>query len=776
MMATLAASAEHVAEPSRTRWRRQWWRQWLAVAPGGLAALVTVGTLLAYGTPLSSIAFFSLYVAFGLTLPGTLLWRALTRLPAPPAVDLAAGTALGYVLEIALYLPARAVGRPGLVVLGPLAVIVTFLLHPHLRRHRRGTAGARVPVRAAFALAGTFCFLVVSSGLVFFKGHGLRWPGNANPYVDMPFHLALVGELRHHLPPTVPYVLGEPLSYHWFVYADMAATSWVTGIEAQTLLYRLAILPMMAIFVVLVPAAAFMITGRWSAGVLALGITCFAGPLDLYPWTGEDLPGGPSNIALQWLSPTHTFGAALFAALALPVIDLLRGRARIGSSFVAMAALLAALAGAKATYLPLLAAGVCLLAVTDRLRAVRVDRGLVALGLLTLATLAFAQLVLFGGASQGLRILPFSTAVKFIMWFVPGSGAGDLQIAPAALSMIFLLAWTALWAGAIGPRPDPGSGPDRALTLFSGIGLAGIAAVTVFGHPGMGQMYFLAAARPYLSIAAAAGILAALSRMPRRSRGRWACACAAAGGAAALLAGAVRPASRPGLAALGGPEFGLVFVLPVIALCGVVAAAIVLLRRVRWRWAAVLLLCAGFSAPTVVQSVTAGLTYTIPVQTLEMPEDGLAAARWVRDNSGTGDIVATNAHCLSAVPRSCDSRHMWIAAYTERRVLVEGWGYTARNLASLTDVDRVPMASVPFWDAELLAANDAVFTASTEQAVRLLGERYGVRWLVVDGRRPSVSPQLWRFADLRYEKGRFAVYEIPAGVGTARGVLAAARP
>ncbi|ACZ84186.1 hypothetical protein [Streptosporangium roseum] len=752
--ATLAAGAEHDEEVPESRPRSRL----LAVLPGTAAAAVTVCTLTAYGTPPSAIGLFALYVAFGLTLPGTLLWRALARLPSPPAVDLAAGTALGYALEVLLYLAARAVGHPGLILLGPPAVIAVFLAHPRLRRHWRTATERRIPVRAAAAMAAVFCFLVVSSGLTFFGGHGLRWPENGNPYVDMPFHLGLVGELRHHLPPTTPHVLGEPLSYHWFVYADMAATSWATGIEAQTLLYRLAVLPMIAISVVLVPAVAFMITGTWRAGVLGLLITCFAGPLDPYPWTVADFPGGPSNISLAWLSPTQTFGAALFAAFTLPVVALLGRRAPGRSIFVPVAVLLVALAGAKATYLPLLAAGLCLLAAVEWTRSRRLDRTLVALGLLTLVTLAFAQLVLFGGASQGLRVSPFSTAVRFVMWSVPGSGSGDLQIAPALLSLVFLLAWAALWAGAFGRRAAPGSGPDRALTLFLGIGLGGVGAVTVFGHPGMSQMYFLTAARPYLSIAAAAGVLAALAAVPRRSRVRLVCACGAAGGAVALLVAAVRPESPPGLAELGGLGSVAVLVLPVIVPCAVAGAAICLLWRLRWRWAGVLLLLAGFSAPTVVQSVVAGLTYRVPVQTTEIPAEGVAVARWLRDHSGPDDVVATNAHCRFAVSDSCDNRHFWISGYTERRVLVEGWGYTARTLASLTDVDREPMGAVPFWDAELLAANDAVFTAPTARAVDLLARRYGVRWLMVDRRRPLTAPDLGQFARLRYARGSFAVY------------------
>ncbi|MDP9862970.1 MULTISPECIES: hypothetical protein [Streptosporangium] len=765
--ATLVAGAEQVegapAAPRRGP-RSRPWRRWLTVLPGVVAGLVTAGTLLAHATPARAIGLFAIYVALCLTLPGTLLWRALTRLPSPPAVDLAAGTALGYALEIPLYLAARAAGRPGLVVLGPLAVIVVFLVRPRLRRHWRSTAAARVPAGAAAAMAGVFCFLVVSGALTFFGANGPRWPGNAAPHVDMPFHLALVAELRNHLPPTVPHVLGEPLSYHWFVYADMAAASWVTGIEAQTILYRLAILPMVAVSVVLLPATALMVTGRWRAGVLGLLITYFAGPLNPYSRSAEDFPGGPLDAVLAWSSPTHTFGAAIFAALALLVAALLRERAPGKAIFVPVAALLAALTGAKATYLPLLAAGVCLLAAVDRVRSRRVDRTLVTLGLLTLAALAFAQAVIFGGASQGLGPRPFSTAVRTLGKIVSGVDVNGPWAVPAALSLIFLLAWAVIWAGVFGPRPAPGSGADRTLTLFLGIGLGGVAAVTLLGHPGLSQFYFLRAARPYLSIVAAAGVLAALATVPRRLRALVAGACVVAGGATAGAVRAAVPESPPDLAALGGVGFAVALALPWVLLCTVPAAALFLLRRAEWRRAAVILVIAGFSVPSVVQSTARALSPEPAPRRWEMPRAGLEAARWLRDHSGVDDVVATNAHCrFSSTYSSCDNRHFWISAYTERRILVEGWGYTPRTMRSLTDVDRQTMPLLPFWDSGLLAANDAVFTAPTAQAVGSLRERYGVRWLLVDGRRPAVSPDLGRFAELRHEKGRFAVYEITAG-------------
>ncbi|MET9338419.1 hypothetical protein [Nonomuraea sp. NPDC003804] len=735
-------------------------RRLAGALPGAVAVLVAAGTLLVHGTPPKDVAVFAAYVALALTLPGTLLWRALTRLRLPTAVDLAAGTALGYTLEIFTYMAARAAGQPRLAVLGPAAVLAAFVAVPRLRRHWLPGARPRIPLGYGAALSAVFCFLTVSSGLTFFTGHGLRWPGNATPYVDMPFHLSLVGELRHHMPPTVPHVMGEPLSYHWFVYADMAATSWATGIEAQTILYRLAMLPMLAIFVVLVPAVAYLITRSWLPGVLALAATYLLAPPNPYAWLPGPFTSGPLDASLAWLSPTQTFGAALFGALALLVVGLLRGDGRRKATFVPVVVLLVALSGAKATYLPLLLAGICLLVVVDWVRSRRVDRGVLLLGAVTLATLAFAQLVLFGGASQGMRLWPYSTTFRMVATWTTTARIDEVLLAPVVISVTFLLAWAALWVGAFGPRRKPGSAEDRGLTLFLGVGLGSLGAVLFLGHPGMSQLYFLTAARPYLWIVAAAGALAALDALPPRRRPVLAGAAVAAGTAVVLLFRAVGHAFPPQLAVLGDTGFSAAFLLPFAALAVIVLAVAVSLRRVPWRRAAVLFVVVGLSAPSAVPPVRNALTSRGSPSEREIPVGGIAAARWVRDHSDPGDVLATNAHCRVTV-RLCDSRHFWMSAYAERRVLVESWSYTATNLAALQDVNRQSMAAQPFWDGALLAANDAVFTAPTAEAVRLLRERYGVRWLLAHHwRRTPVAPELAAFATLRFAKGRFAVYEL----------------
>jgi hypothetical protein len=125
-------------------------------------------------------------------------------------------------------------------------------------------------------------------------------------------------------------------------------------------------------------------------------------------------------------------------------------------------------------------------------------------------------------------------------------------------------------------------------------------------------------------------------------------------------------------------------------------------------------------------------------------------------------VVATNLHCLTGtvVDGACDARHFWVSAFTERRMLVEGWAYTP--LANDYGVAHaVSGSTVPFWDPERLDANDAAFAAPSAESLATLRDQYGVRWLFADlGAADAES--LGRVADLRHREGAFGIYELRA--------------
>jgi hypothetical protein len=139
---------------------------------------------------------------------------------------------------------------------------------------------------------------------------------------------------------------------------------------------------------------------------------------------------------------------------------------------------------------------------------------------------------------------------------------------------------------------------------------------------------------------------------------------------------------------------------------------------------------------------------------IPVPAARVAAARWVRANSSPDDVLATNVHCLEEPPRKCrDARSFWLSAYAERSVLVEGWAFAPRLAGA-------PDGLWKFWDPKKLQRNDEAIYAPTAAGLQRLRERDHVRYLVVDRHGRAESPALRGLADLRYENGRMAVYEL----------------
>ena len=91
-------------------------------------------------------------------------------------------------------------------------------------------------------------------------------------------------------------------------------------------------------------------------------------------------------------------------------------------------------------------------------------------------------------------------------------------------------------------------------------------------------------------------------------------------------------------------------------------------------------------------------------------------------------------------------------------MLIEGWSYSNRagKIAIATGLNP---SLLPYWNRELLAANDAAFTAPSVAVIERL-RRLGVRWLYADNRAGEVSPKLKDFVRLRHATLDATVYEI----------------
>ncbi|WP_432836537.1 hypothetical protein [Dactylosporangium sp. CA-092794] len=766
------------------------------VPPALLVAPIAAG-LQFYGVPYLTTAAFAVYVLAGIVAPGTLIWRAIRGRSGWLVEDLAAGLAIGYAGEVLAYIPARAAGAPLLVLAWPIAVLGTFLVVPGLRRYWRGSAAPddRTPLWFSTVLSGTAAVVFYWSCVRFFRTHDLREPGMLSPDADSPFHLALIGDAKHHMPLMSPWLSDQPVLYHWFVYAEMAATSWVTGIEPHVLLVRLAPLPMLFGLVALLGVLGRRLTGVWWAGAAAAVVTFFVLTPLPYHWPLEGwfsafgtnaYEDGSSLRAQLWTSPTQTFGALLFAGLALALVEAmaLPGRAR----WALVVVLIAAVTGAKATFLPMLLAGLLLVVAVRLVTRKRVYPGALFAAGVTLLGLLFAQFVLFGGASQGMAVDPLHFAqisgAPYTLKFAAPEYPHPLWRL-LVVTAITVSCWACIWPGLLGlsrlaPRLQQARRLRRGLgitadpvILMFGIGVSGVGALMVFGHEAGAEGWFMVSARPYLSLASVVGLVLLTPReLPTRRTLRQVYLAIAAG--ALVLFGVYKTGSMhtPKLQNTGSLWVTLWYLvwpyLLVYALLGIVGYGMYRRAMPAWRTLVAAML-AGACMITAVQHVylmtrasrLGGWRGVVQIATFVTPGTQ-EAGRWLRDHSAPDDLVATNAHCVGD-PYSlqgCDNRHFWFSAYSERRFLVEGWGFTDRAHREAAGAG-VNAIFAPYWDQRKLADNDAAFYHPTAQTVGKLRDEYGVKWLMVD-EGYLLLPSTWiqDYARFRYRAGRIAVYQL----------------
>lgn len=729
-----------------------------AWAPAVVAVAGLALWLHAAGTPARDIAVFGAYLAVGITIPGALWWRAVRQGSHTVAEDLAVGTVLGYALEVLAYIPARAAGVPLAVLAWPVATYLLFALVPGLRRFWRERPAARVPVWFAWVIAALACYPAVWTGIPFFATHGLNYPASASPYIDIPYYLSLIGEVRHHVPAQFPFEAGQPLTHHWLLHAEIAATSWVTGIEPQTLLFRLSSLPMIVVFGAVLALLARRIVGAWWAGAVTLGGTwLLLGPAPV-PWAGRLAPAGGFQGTL-WLCPTQTFGALLFVGtMTLLVVMLTRQDGHMAGQWLALGAVTAVAMGAKGTFGVLLVAGLGAALLLGLVLRRSLDRDVALLFAGALALLGLSRELVFGGESFGLQVLVPTPRTVAMLTRIGLTHPPKWMFVVMVAMMV--LGW--LCVAALALRLGKAEFRRPVIGIVLGVVGAALAAPLVLGHPAYSEIYFVNSAWPYLCLLATLGLAAAVRRRDGRA---WQYAAALAGGAFLAYLAVAFGAQRPPETKV---EHGMVRALVSLTLPWVVitvlgaALAIGLAWRVTSRRRLVATLLALVMTGFAVQTSVASLRLpTRPEAVPIIPGGAQTAGRWLREHSSPDDLVATNAHCWEGASKGCDSRHFWVSGYSERRVLVESWGYTAWAHAAWVPFKLHP-SRVPFHDPVKLAANDEVFAHPSTAAAAHLRDAYNVKWLFVDRSQNPPAPGLEQVATLRFAAGSCEIYELPA--------------
>ncbi|WP_369183844.1 hypothetical protein [Streptomyces sp. Y1] len=773
-------------------------RRLLRFAPAAAAYLLLVALLLAADTRPGDIARYTFYAAWAVLLPGTLVFRSLRRRPYTLVEDLALGAATGLVLELAAWAVLMPLGLQKAAIAWPLLVVVPFLAVPGLRRHWRPRGYRRQSAGWSWSVAG----VVALTSVYYYEVFLSRFPilpdsDTTRQYGDLPYLLSLAGNAKHDFPPTLPQAAGEPLHYHWFTFVHMAMGDLVGHIDLTVIEMRLMVPALAALGILVTAVVAQRLSGRaWAAPVaavlvFAVGEFTAAYPNNVSSWTF----GAPEVRLMSFVSLSLTYSQPLLIALIGVVGDVLRrgradggpldddGRADDGrapalgrGAFVLTALFALASSAAKASSLPVTLAGLAFAGLMVLIGTRRIPWPIVGLGAVIGAAQLFATAVIFDFESYGLEVIPFGNVQQY--WADPQHSrtAAVQAVVVAATLGAFLLNHQLKVVGALPLMWRRRFRLEPVQWFLLGGAIAGPAAYLAVN--GFNSSYFTIAGLPFGALLSAWGYCEAVERaaLPRRAvAALLAGALALAGGLTYLMYRYSADWATWAVGLFGHEKAWHSYdpLLPALVAAGVLAA-IAAVCGLLW-WAAARAVPALRRRGGVVL-LTATLAIGLPGLGLDvlqarhvvwegswiLPKTQIDGARWVRAHSDPKDVLATNGHCWEFEdykngPTCTNYRSHWLGAYSERSVLIEGWAYAPRLMATSGGA---AATTAPFWDAALLKLNEDAFYHPTADILRRLHDDHRVRYLVVQRKAGQESPLLARLAPKVFDNGRVAVYEL----------------
>ncbi len=678
------------------------------------------------------------YLLVVIVVPGTVFWRRLTGGTGWFTTDVVLGTAFGLAVAALLYPIGMVFSMPFAALVMPALAFGMYRALPRRKLPERptpwwATAGVMVVVGVVAAW-----FVRVGSQLIPLTG-----PNALRPNSDAPHNLALAAELTHHFPPRVPYADGKWVTSHWAAYDNIASSHWITSIPLDVLTHRMVPFGLLLLTVLGAAAVGMLLTGRAVAAPIAAGLTVLAGDLAAWPWTVSDRLFAESPFSLGYLTnPPQAFSTVLLLPLIAVTALLLRRkpgqtRAQLFGLFVAAGVLIAALALSKATTLPVYAAGLAAAWVYLTVRAGRLNLRALVLGVGVATAYALTFFLVLRGAQSNVLFNPGAT-FEHMAERMGGDGS-----AVAVIAGVVAIGWVMPVVGALLIRRRL-PGDPMPVFLFFGF-VAALAAPSLLYDDGQAQLFFIRTGFIYGVLLATWG-LASLER-----RQFYVAGIALLIGTAAIYWGRYRSPDSCTEAECFAQPFAVALVIAVLGI-GVFG---LLLRGSRRTWAviAVAVLLGMTVSPTAVSLREFAKPSLTEYESIA--PGGIEAARFIRRNSGSGDRIATNLHCHRARASHCLTGSYWIAGYSERRVLVQGWAYEAR--ADDTYPDGVQSS---YWDQEKLRLNDEAFAEPTRDVLETLRTRYGVQWLLLDERVSAPPKNLDRLTELRFQYGTVRVYQL----------------
>ncbi len=763
---------------------------WLAVGGAVVAVMLEGGARWQ-----DAVAYLAAWLV-GSTLPGVLVWRALAG-PSTAVRELGFGAVLGIPLQFGAWAVATAVHQPGAQWLLPVGTVAAFAAVPRLRRYwwPRRAPVERTPLRwhLAMAFVVLLALLRLSRRVV---AYPMLPPRPSALSADVWYNSAIAYEVSRTLRPQDPFVLGEPLRYHWFADAHAAATAQLAGVPVVDAMVVLWLVPMVVVVLLATAAAAQHLlddpqgqlaggTGRsdvrrWWVGPVA-GFFVLVAPAVWRLGRPVVQRVGDGFVAS---SASGILATALVLGLAGPLVDVVRGRGRRGN-WVVLALLLAVSAGTKPSILPIVACGAALVVVVQLVRTRRLHRPALAV-VAAAAVLVLVSFPVLAGSTGGSHLQLLSLARLDLDYErllrrdeLPGQGGWLLTavaqpstnglVVVAVIVVVRSLAETPRLLALVGLTRRAG-GHDPAAVWVAGVMVSGFVAMWSLSHPGYSQHWFWTIAA---ALATALTVVQAVRMVPADRRLRRLAAPLLAYGALGVAAALL---TRPWTPEVGGPVWvrALVRLVPYAVVLAGAALAVLLARLARtaaprWSLPALTAVTVFALAAGVPDALGGMLTARPPRLQAETVVDGdpsyvapeqQRAATWLRQHTEPDAVVSTNMMCwpLGTHNRRCRHPFMWLQGISGRRTVMGDWLYSS---ASLDRYDGTfPYARMPSpWPDRVRLSREAVM-APTPAVLGRLRTQFGARYLFADSRATPISPDLPGLASLVYRSEHIQIYRL----------------
>jgi hypothetical protein len=777
-MSSLLLGTEE-ASPAADAGRRGVWAPRVGIA---VAAAAVLGAWLGSGVGATVVLRFVLFEALYVVLPGCLLYVLLSPVAGGRLCTLAIGWPLGYAMEVGAFALSAALHARWALTLLPLGSLVLGALIAARPAGRErvlalvgSTSGARSGPGPGLLVALAIGVAVVLLAFTFFASSPLPDRARSVSYSeDNVFDITLAGEARHHWPITESWIAGVPLHYYTGVFQHAAALNQVMGISLAVSFLRL------------LPATMFLIAALqlWALGaVLGAGSlgrsrrVGWVGPIsaalllmtqdvNLSPLKSQVLQINPFT---QFsLSPTFAFGVSFFlGALLLMQTRVVQTSSRhpggTAGLLLMVAMFVAGVASAKAfgAFDFVGGLGVYWLWRTLRGRGSRLLTYCVLVAGVAVLAVYFLMIAGGGAATTGVHPLAFlqegdtfahatrvakRVAGSSLYWLVLAGGGG--VVAAFALAPLLGAGWL-LWRE---------RGLPESAGLLASVFVVGVAGYVTLGAPGGVQGVFFVYGYVALVPVSALGLVRLWSETPEAVRRRLPRVCAGLLALGLLIATVSASVTLAGLAqkawlALAYGSLAAVLVLVVWRL------------QQRWvvslpsRWARVAACCIPLLvALALVKPVAlagSGAWRTLVGKPTSLTDTGFeygmtaplyAGLLWVRAHTTPCDVLAVNNHYDNA--RRQEAVYFYYSAFTERRVFLESWRYTA---GGQTGGQPYPAR---------FALNQRAVAQGDPQALRELAGR-GVGYVLIDKTHVGGPREPASASALVFSNGALDVYRLP---------------